>query len=397
MDLPDRMLPHLLQPLPDAGTADLMSVTETIQRALSGAGLNSRPATAARAIDTVRQTLAAAGLSGLSAMAAPDDTTIPDPEVDSARPTAGPRRGPVRPQRAPGRSRTPIEEAPPGQFVRRSFASGVGSWAYKVYVPTRYGGEPVPVVVMLHGCTQSPDDFAAGTRMNALAEQHGFLAVYPAQPARANKSKCWNWFRATDQGRDTGEPAAIVGIVRDVAANYLIDQRRVFVAGLSAGGALAVILGATYPDVFAAVGIHSGLPYASAHDLPSALSAMKGMVPGTPRGRAPLNSPPTIVFHGDQDSTVHPRNGTMIVEQARACQSSTTLGVEFDRGATHGRAYSRTRYADEAGTPIVEHWVVEGAGHAWSGGSPAGSFTDVTGPDASAEMVRFFYAQRVAE
>jgi poly(hydroxyalkanoate) depolymerase family esterase len=310
----------------------------------------------------------------------------------------------------PIRPTTPADRVQPGEFVSRSFTNHAGTRTYKLYVPASYSGElgkPVPIVVMLHGCTQSPDDFAAGTRMNLLAEQRGFLVVYPAQAANANGSKCWNWFRPEDQGRDRGEPALIAGITREVAANYHVDERRVFVAGLSSGAAMAVILGTTYPDTYAAVGAHSGLPYGAAHDMASAFGAMKGTpglsgMPnqtGSTAGRTQTaRGVPTIVFHGDSDHTVDARNGAAIVEQARRGYSDeTSLKTSIRQGtAAGGRKYSHTVYADAANQPVVEQWLLHGAGHAWSGGSPNGSFTDNGGPDASAEMIRFFYSQQRA-
>jgi poly(hydroxyalkanoate) depolymerase family esterase len=259
------------------------------------------------------------------------------------------------------------------------------------------------MVVMLHGCTQSPDDFAAGTRMNALADQLGFLVVYPAQAANANGSRCWNWFRSEDQNRDAGEPSLIAGIVREVATDFDVDRGRIFVAGMSAGAAMAVILGAAYPDLFTAVGSHSGLPFGAAYDLASAFGAMQGGLAN--RTGAPcasiLQAPayvPTIVFHGDRDRTVDARNSTAIVEQATiACSVHPPLRASVQTGtSTGGRTYTRTEYMDAANRPIVEQWVLHGAGHAWSGGSSRGSFTDTSGPDASAEMVRFFLSQQRA-
>jgi poly(hydroxyalkanoate) depolymerase family esterase len=259
---------------------------------------------------------------------------------------------------------------------------------------------------MLHGCTQSADDFAAGTRMNSLADQHGFLVVYPEQATHANPSKCWNWFKAGDQVRDSGEPSLIAGIVRDVAACHGVDTRRIFVAGLSAGAAMAVILGETYPELFAGVGAHSGLPYRSAHDIPSAMAAMKGGRNGiasfkaTPsRDAAPkvkiAQAVPTIVFHGDRDHTVQLANGIEIVQQARnahsAAEANMAMRDSMERGTSlGGRSFSRTVHADAAGRTRVEFWTVHGASHAWAGGSASGSYTDASGPDASAEMVRFF-------
>ena len=259
---------------------------------------------------------------------------------------------------------------------------------------------------MLHGCTQSPQDFAAGTRMNFIAEEQTCLVVYPAQRSDANQAKCWNWFRAADQQRGSGEPSLIAGITREVASTYHVDARRIFVAGMSAGAAMAVILGALYPELYAAVGAHSGLPYGAAHDMPSAFAAMKGGAPPAAlfrhsttilANRAEASGwTPTIVFHGDHDRTVDSRNGDAIIEQitvggpdSRCLRGNVKTGT-----APGGRKYSRTDYVDDANQPVIEHWLVHGAGHAWSGGSPDGSFTDATGPDASAEMIRFFYSQR---
>lgn len=263
----------------------------------------------------------------------------------------------------------------PGRFIRRSYTGGAGTRAYKVYLPPRYRGQSLPLVVMLHGCKQTPDDFAAGTRMNRMADQLGFIVVYPAQARTANLSRCWNWFSPRHQQRDQGEPSVIAGITRQVIERYNADARRVYVAGLSAGGAMAAIMGATYPDLYAAVGIHSGLPYASARDTVSAFAAMRGH---RPAARAPLPSVPTIVFHGDRDTTVHHRNGEYHAAGAEP---------RSETGEAGGRAYTRTVHD---GRTRLEHWLVHGAGHTWSGGDAAGSYADPAGPDATKEMLRFF-------
>ena len=268
-----------------------------------------------------------------------------------------------------------------GRFVRASYTNGSGTRAYKTFIPARNEGQPRPLVVMLHGCKQNPDDFAAGTRMNELAEEIGFIVAYPEQAAGANVSRCWNWFNAADQQRDDGEPSLIAGITREVVARYNVDPRRVYIAGLSAGGAMAAIMGHTYPDLYAGVGIHSGLAHDAARDLPSALVAMRGWGPrldpkdGEPAGQAI----PTIVFHGDGDKTVHPSNGEQVF-------TSETV----ENGEESGRKYTRTTQADSSGRAALEHWLVHGAGHAWSGGSSKGSYTDPRGPDATRAMLRFF-------
>jgi poly(hydroxyalkanoate) depolymerase family esterase len=300
---------------------------------------------------------------------------------------------------APGSMARQAEPVPDGaRFVAGSFSNGAGSRGYKLYIPRNHAGLPMPLVVMLHGCTQSPDDFAAGTRMNALAEDHGCLVVYPGQSQSANAQKCWNWFNPADQQRGGGEPALIAGITRQVMRDHPVDPRRVYVAGLSAGGAAAAIMAQAYPDLYAAVGVHSGLACGAARDMPSAFAAMRqgAATPHQPgRGTATEGSRstvPTIVFHADKDGTVHPRNGDQVIAQFAAAGD---LRTEVQRGQVPGgHAYSRTIHADAAGRAVLEQWLVHGGGHAWSGGSPAGSYTDPRGPDASREMLRFFLEHR---
>jgi poly(hydroxyalkanoate) depolymerase family esterase len=274
-----------------------------------------------------------------------------------------------------------------GQFIASSFTNQAGTRAYKLYIPSGAGDRPLPLLIMLHGCTQSPDDFAAGTRMNRLAEERGCYVAYPEQNAKANPSRCWNWFQPGDQVRDQGEPSLIAGITREIMQQHRVDPGRVYVAGLSAGGVQAAIMAAAYPDLFAAVGIHSGLACGVARDLPSALAAMKQGPNGALLGPGPTL--PTIVFHGDQDRTVNPLNGERIAAQALAAGAG--LKQELEQGRSEcGLSYSRAMYADATGRVLLERWTVHGAGHAWSGGSPDGSFTDPRGPDASREMLRFF-------
>jgi poly(hydroxyalkanoate) depolymerase family esterase len=283
-----------------------------------------------------------------------------------------------------------------GQFVAGSYTNHAGVLGYKLYVPSSYHGQPLPLVVMLHGCTQTADDFAAGTSMNVIAEERGCFVVYPEQPVAAHPSRCWNWFRRSDQRRDEGEPSLIAGITRRVMGDYRVDSRRVYVAGLSAGAAAAAIMGVSYPDLYAAIGMHSGLACGAASDLPSALAAMRQGEISAPRIDDPTLRPggqarivPTIVFHGDQDLTVHPRNSAHVIGY---WANTTNLHTSVDHGrAPGGHAYSRTVYRNAAGQPILEQWDIHGSGHAWSGGSAAGTFTDPRGPDASREMIRFFF------
>jgi poly(hydroxyalkanoate) depolymerase family esterase len=286
-----------------------------------------------------------------------------------------------------------LDPLPPGaEFLDGTYTNEAGTRSYKLYVPSGYRGRPVALIVMLHGCTQSPDDFAAGTRMNLAAEDHTCLVLYPAQSAAANTAKCWNWFDAAHQQRDRGEPSLIAGMTREVMRQYRVDPGRVYIAGLSAGGAAASIMAETYPDLYAAVGVHSGLARGAASDLPSAMAAMRNgnarhdSGPGAAHARGRFV--PTIVFHGDRDTTVHPANGDDVIAHAA---SATPFAERVEEGQVpNGRAWRRTLHVDAAGYTRTEQWVINGAGHAWSGGSAAGSFTDPRGPDATREMLRFF-------
>jgi poly(hydroxyalkanoate) depolymerase family esterase len=283
---------------------------------------------------------------------------------------------------------------------------------YKLYVPPGHAGQMLPLVVMLHGCTQDPDDFAAGTAMNERALEKGFFVLYPEQSTDANPGRCWNWFDPKHQARGQGEPALIASMTHAVMAQYGMDRRRVFVAGLSAGGAMAVILAAQYPDIFAAVGVHSGLPSGSVGNMSDALSVMlSGEVgPATAGDEANAGAKqnelaqaavmPIIVFHGDQDQTVHPRNGERIIEAAlrsasRERRSTVRVAAaQVEQGVSpDGRRYTRSTHQNDQGATIAEHWVVHGTGHAWSGGQAKGSYTDARGPDATAEMLRFFLGE----
>ena len=275
-----------------------------------------------------------------------------------------------------------------GKFFEASYTNSAGSRAYKLYIPSGYQGQPVPLVVMLHGGTQTPDDFAAGTRMNVFAEEETCLVVYPAQPSHANPAKCWNWFRPNDQRRDRGEPSLIAGITRQVMHDYSVDPRRVYVGGLSAGAAAAAVMGATYPDLYAAIGVHSGLACGVADDLISAFAAMRQG--GSQNSSIPDNRPPvpTIVFHGDRDTIVHPRNADHVITRS---MRATNWQKKVRRGQVPGgHAYTCTIHTDADGQAMLEQWCIHGAGHAWSGGSPTGSYTDPRGPDATREMLRFF-------
>jgi poly(hydroxyalkanoate) depolymerase family esterase len=283
--------------------------------------------------------------------------------------------------------RAPAGSPADEKFVEHSFTNEAGTRSYKLYTPSAYRGQALPLVVMLHGCTQSPDDFAAGTRMNELAEAQGFFVAYPAQAKGANMQRCWNWFNTQDQQRDAGEPSIIAGITRQIMHDHAVKPGEVYVAGLSAGGALAAIMGERYPDLYAAIGVHSGLACGAARNMATAFKAMQGGgSPAPATGGAVII--PTIVFHGDKDKTVNVVNGGQVIAQVKAAaalDAAVTEGV-----SAGGVSYTRLIETDKHGRPLLEQWTLHGAGHAWAGGSEKGSFTDPAGPDASREMWRFF-------
>jgi poly(hydroxyalkanoate) depolymerase family esterase len=289
------------------------------------------------------------------------------------------KRDPVSPD--------PVKERV-SQYLSREFRNAAGSRPYKLYIPRGYQGQPVPLVVMLHGCKQSADDFAAGTCMNLAGEKHTCIIAYPEQVRSANVQKCWNWFNEGDQRINAGEPSLIAGITREVMRDYAIDARRVYVAGLSAGGAAAANMAASYPGLYAAFGVHSGLACGAARDLSSGLTAMRiGGADNRDHFDPGARTVPAIVFHGDRDSVVNPRNADQVVAQAAR---NTPLTTRTENGRSNGRDYTRALFIDNSGRIVAEQWTIHGAAHAWSGGNSKGSFTDPLGPDATTEMLRFF-------
>lgn len=378
MHMFDKLPPEMVEATRLTRAGRLAEATALIQRLLHGEKPDAADAGAAHTIDLAPLSVAFSDPSPESAEGAQASV------ISTLRETLRGLTG-----RRPGAGGVvPLPEG--ASFQQHAFTNQAGSRDYKLYIPGRAADGPRPLIVMLHGCTQSPDDFAAGTGMNMLAEEQGCFVAYPAQSSSANCSKCWNWFSPEHQQRSVGEPSLISGITRRVTRDHPVDASRVYIAGLSAGGAAAAIMGATYPDLYAAVGVHSGLPCGAARDLPSAFAAMRqGGASGPLNGARMV---PAIVFHGDQDSTVHPRNGEAVVAQSKA-RGGERLKVE--RGQVPGgHAYTRTMHADAGGRVVCEQWTIHGAGHAWAGGRPAGTYTDPRGPDASREMLRFFLQHR---
>lgn len=351
---------------------DVSGATAVIRQALAQAGLTpSSAATTAEAFDTATATEEAPAFVDLNP--APGWSRRPMPRAARQKPAA------------------PAEHLP-GQFLAGSYRCETGTRRYKLYIPAAAVKAPAtrrPLLVMLHGCTQNPDDFATGTKMNALAEEFGCLVLYPAQDKSANHNGCWNWFEPGHQVRGAGEAALIAGMTRHIIAEHDAEPSQVFVAGLSAGGAMAAILGAEYPELYAAIGVHSGLPAGSARDLITGLQAMKK--PG--RARSVREAVPLIVIHGDADHVVHASNGEAVLKQfvaAHAGLQATPLHRQESAANEGGRRCTRTTWRDRDGRTMAEHWVVHGAGHAWSGGCASGSHSDPQGPCASRTMLDFF-------
>ena len=340
-------------------SGNLMEATALLQAALgSGGTFSSKVAANVKPIWPERILLRAPGA------VEPDPATRPAPQA-----------------------RQPDRDA---SFEERTCRTSQGPMIYWLYRPAKTAANP-PLVVMLHGCTQSPQDFARGTGMNLLADELGFIVAYPQQSPSANPQRCWNWFRPGDQQRDRGEPAQLAGITRQIIADHGVDPDRVYIAGLSAGGAAAAIMAAQYPDLYAAVGIHSGLACGAARDLPSALAAMQRGGGAKRTGPGNQSFVPLITFHGDRDATVNEVNSRQIVAAAAASAAGKALTVRVEKGCSKsGRFYTRAQSVDSSGTALIEQWTIEGLGHAWSGGNGSGSYTDPGGPEASRAMIEFF-------
>lgn len=374
----DQFLKHMMASAQRVQANDAAGATDIIQRALRDAGLMASPAQDTQ--DTQGAQDAQAGPAGFVDLnAAPAWATRPQPGrwARMRRPKADGGTTAVPPDAK--------DDAARGRFVDGVFACTAGKRRYKLYIPPGGAQAQRPLVVMLHGCTQNAADFAAGTGMNALADTHDCLVLYPEQERGANPSGCWNWFDPAQRARDSGEPAILAGMTRHVMAEHTVDPARVYAAGLSAGGAMAAILGAEFPELYAAIGVHSGLAAGSGKDMISGLHAMKHPA----RGTVVKKGVPVIVFHGDADAVVHPGNGKAVLQQFTAAHGGQ-LSERSERHDTAGRPYSRTRWHDAGGRCVAEHWLVHGAAHAWQGGKATGSHTDPGGPCASTAMLAFF-------
>lgn len=290
-----------------------------------------------------------------------------------------------------------------GRWVEGTFTNTAGTRRYQLYVPGRY--DPARrhmLVVMLHGCTQDPADFARGTRIAEHAERGGFLALLPEQPETANPKKCWNWYEPANQARGAGEPSILDGIITQVMRDHAIDSARVHLAGISAGAAMASLMTVAYPERFASIALHSGMAWRPATDVMSALGVMaRGAADADTLGAAALAAMgdrarvvPTMVVHGSKDAILNPLNGTQTTRQWVLTNTRAPRGGPLTASATTGETkgyhWTRTCHRAAAGPCVVEEWIVTELGHAWSGGSAAGTFTDERGPDITAEMLRFF-------
>ncbi|MBC7608810.1 MAG: PHB depolymerase family esterase [Polaromonas sp.] len=350
--------------------------------------------------DVIKDTLQDTLFAGLSPLSPPLSPPLAPHAAPHAAPTA------FEPEQPPAPPETIKPAAPPATVRPSAFTGGLtqfkgDQYPYHLYVPASpktpdaaiSGSAQIrmPLIVMLHGCKQNALDFANGTAMNTLADQHQVMVLYPEQLSKANSGRCWNWFEPTHQTR-SGEPGMIAALTRKVAAasygDVQIDTDRIYIAGLSAGGAMAAVTAGLYPELFAAMGVHSGLPAGAATNMLAAFSAMRR---GS-EGQA-ASAMPTIVFHGSADKTVHPDNGDNVTEAALAALNASGLELEKSEQAvrTKGeRAAQRTTWRDASGKPYAEHWSVQAAPHAWSGGDASGSYTDPDGPSASEAMLGFF-------
>jgi len=312
----------------------------------------------------------------------------------------------LTPDAASSQAATPPASAPAGAaahaagtFEWHTYTGAGGTRRYRLFVPAGYdAARPAPLVVMLHGCTQDPDDFARGTRFNDAAASAGVLVAWPEQPAASQVQKCWSWYDPAHQAAAGGEPALIAGITHEVMASHAVDVSRVYIAGVSAGAAMAVNTAASHPGLYAAVASHSGIPYRAASDVPHALGVMRSGSPDPAilayalQDALGSRAMPLIAIHGAADHVVAPVNSRQLAATwAGVLRVQSSAPQQATEG---GLAVERTRWKGADGKTAVELVIVDGLGHAWSGGSPEGTFTDARGPDASRVILRFLLDHR---
>lgn len=402
--LPKSFRQSMLQATRLTGMGKLLDATRLIQRALGAAPLTwpqPRNQTEHKNVPQARRDSVSAANDPKADSAPPSVIILPPP----AQPAGDPPTEPPR-QTPPAADPEAKSEAPrrKASFTKHAFAFDGDTYPYRLYVPSAPApsagdASPIPLIVLLHGCKQDALDFSKGTAMNALAEEHQAMVLYPEQITSANAMRCWNWFEPGHQKAERGEPAMIAALTQKIVQQHGADPQRVYIAGLSAGGAMAAVVSSQHPDMFAAVGVHSGLAAGAARDVLTAFSAMRSGA----KGHA-LPVIPTIVFHGTADKTVHPDNGDHITDAALAAlkaagvkllKTQSTGGQSGNNGERGEEKTERVVYSTPDGKPYLENWRVDDGPHAWSGGDVAGSYTDPGGPSASAAMLAFFLQQRL--
>ena len=369
------------------GTGKLLNATRLIQRALSGDTPQVRP--------QVRP--------HVSPQPNPHSKGEPvpaanDPQVEAPPPQVIILPAPAQPGQNSGSEKTNPAPSRSASFTQHQFKFEGDTYPYRLYVPSANSASDntrMPLVVLLHGCKQDALDFSNGTAMNALAEEHQVMVLYPEQITSANALRCWNWFEPGHQQAERGEPGMIAALTQKVMQQHGADPQRVYIAGLSAGGAMAAVMAGLHPEMFAAVGVHSGLAAGAARDVMSAFGAMRTGAKG--RSQPAL---PTIIFHGAADKTVHPDNSDHITDAALAGLAAAGLKLvktQTTLGHNKSDKTERVVYSTADGKPYIENWRIDDGVHAWSGGDAAGSYTDPEGPSASAAMLAFFLQHRLPD
>ena len=360
------------------GIGKLMDATRLIQRALARTASDDAPVRPA--------------MERLPQAKTSDPGNIRAPESMQAEPPAHRQSPELQPSVAAASGRA-------SSFTLHQFDFEGKTYPYRLFIPAVRAGDEalfakMPLVVLLHGCKQDAADFAHGTAMNTLAQTNQAMVLYPEQITSSNAMRCWNWFESEHQQAGRGEPGMIAALTQKITRQHDADPARVYVAGLSAGGAMAAVVAALYPQVFAAVGIHSGLAAGAAQSMVQAFSAMqKGSKGRMGNANSDAAAMPTIVFHGSADQTVNPKNAGHITQFALTAfksEGQTLVKSTAMVAARKDEPTERTQYLDASGKPFVESWSIAAGPHAWSGGSAQGSYTDPDGPDASEAMLAFF-------